>query len=566
MIGNSTEGQQLAEQPIVGAPDCSAADIATPTNVSLAVPATNPKEREWILATHTALKPYVAEGRPPPHEKSTLRKYYFRFKRLGINGLVRKNFLKGNRSDKADERSVALANKVIKEEHLTPVKSRIKAGYAIYTTRCEVSHIFPISRTWFKKLVKRVPITEKTEAREGKKRAYSLERGTGPRFLDPDRNGGRFLGRFHIDSSPVPVQLLCRYTGIRLGNPNLVAMVDSYSQWVLAYLLTFLPVTRGVILALIRLCAQVEGRLTAEGVIDKGPDLQAIDVAVLNAQARCTVINRRTRKAKDGRPAEGFFGSLERRFWNNVDGNTQNSELRRSLSPEVDPKVRAIHDIESLDRLLRGFINGEYHVQPLGTLAASPRDLREFSLSQHGSRNFKPIANDRNLLIATSPTARPPYSKIHHRRGVLCAPFEYWSERFSDVRLVGQQAERRMDYLNCGRVFAGVTNEWIDTYTSPHPLIAAMSSREAHYLSEEYARRYHRSLELEPDRMESLGRLLNELRDEENSLKALLRLRGDKAHLDEVLGNSWTPQDSAAPEKPSLMIPKANRLYGIESA
>lgn len=563
MVGKSTDGEQRATQRNVGVPDYPAPVIATPTDVSLAVPATNPKERKWILATLAALEPYVAEGKPPPYEKSTLRKYYFRFTRLGIQGLVRKNFLKGNHSDKADKRSVDLARQVIRDEHLTPVKSRIKAGYAIYTTRCEVSHLFPVSRTWFKKLVKRIPITEKTEAREGKKRAYSEERGTGPRFLDPDRSGGRFLGKFHMDTSPVPVQLLCRYTGIRLGNPNLVAMVDSYSQWVLAYLLTFLPVTRGVILAVIRLCAQVEGRLAAEVVIDKGPDLQAIDVAVLNAQARCTVINRRTRKAKDGRPVEGFFGSLERRFWNNVDGNTQNSELRRSLSPEVDPKVRAIHDIESLDRLLREFIDREYHVQPLGTLAASPRDLREFSLNHHGSRNFKPIANDRNLLIATSPTARPPYSTIHHRRGVLCAPFEYWSDRFSDVTLIGQQAERRPDYLNCGRVFVGVTNEWIDTYASPHPLIAAMSSREAHYLSEEYARRYHRSLELEPDRMESLGRLLNELRDEENSLRTLLRLRGDKAHLDGVLGNTWTPQDSTVPAKSSLEIPKANRLYGI---
>ena len=566
MAGKSTEGQQRAEQPHVGVSDGAAAVIAASTDVSLSVPATNPTERKWILATHAALAPYVAEGRPPPYEKSTLRKYYFRYKRLGIKGLVRKNFLKGNGADKADKRSVVLAQKVIKEEHLTPVKSRIKAGYAIYTTKCEVSHLFPVSRTWFKKLIKRVPITEKTEAREGKKRAYSLERGTGPRFLDPDRNGGRFLGRFHIDSSPAPVQLRCRYTGIRLGNPNLVAMVDSYSQWVLAYLLTFLPVTRGVILALIRLCALAEGRLSAEGVVDKGPDLQAIDVAVLNAQARCTVIYRRTRKSKDGRPDEGFFGSLERRFWNNVDGNTQNSELRRSLSPEADPKVRAIHDIESVDRLLRRFIDGDYHVQPLGALAASPHDLRDFSLSQHGSRNFQTIANDRNLLIATSPTARPPYSKIHHRRGVLCAPFEYWSDRFSDVDLVGQQAERRLDYLNCGRVFAGVNNEWIDSFTSPHPLIAAMSSREAHYLSEEYARRYHRSLELEPDRMESLGNLLNELRDEENSLRILLRLRGDKAHLDDVLGNTWTPEESVVPAKSPLDIPKANRFYGIEGA
>jgi putative transposase len=565
MAGKSIEEWQQIESGALGTPNGIDASFDSVPDVSLYVPATSVDERKWILATYAALEPYIAEGRPPSPRQSTLKKYYYRFQRHGIKGLVRKNYKKGNGRNKADKRSIALARQVIKDEHLTSIKSEVKAGYAIYTTMCKEKYLFPISITWFKELVKSVPIAERTEAREGKRRAYSLERGTGPRYLDPDRSGGWFMSRFHIDASPVPVQLRCRYTGIQLGNPNLVVMVDSFSQWILAYLLTLLPVTRGVIMALIRLCAMVEGRLTLEGVIDKGPELQAIDVAILNAQARCTIVNRRTRKAKDGRPAEGFFGSLERRLWNNVDGNTQNSELRRCLTPEVDPKVRAVHDIESLDGILRKFIDGEYHVHPMGTLAVSPRDLREFSLSQHGTRNFRPIANDRNLLIATSPTARPPYSKIHHRRGLICTPFEYWSDRFTDVRLIDEKAERRLDYLHCGHMFGGINNEWIDAYASPHPLIDAMSAREAHYLSEEYERRYHKSLELGPSNMDSLGRFLTALREEESSLRMLLRLRGDKAHLDDVLDNSWSPEETTQKTRSPVEIPQATRLYGIEN-
>lgn len=532
--------------------------------ISLHVPPTTQKERLWILEMLAKLQPYIKSMKPPPHDLSTLRKYYYRFKRLGLKAFVRRIYDRGNTNGKADPETVKLARKIIKDEHLTPTHSNIQGGYALYEKTCEIRHLFPISDTWFKELIQQVPLEKRISAREGRRRAYSHQRGTGPHFLDPDRNGGWYFGRSHVDTTQIPVELLCRYTGIRLGKANLIAMIDSYTLDLLAYLITLLPVTRAVVMALFRLCIQVHGRVAIEDMVDKGPDLQAIDVREFEAAARCTVIDRRTRAARDGRPAEDLFGLLQKSLWPNIEGNTQNSKYPRGMSPEVDPRVRAVHTIDSLDRLFSKFIHDEYRTHPRGTLAASPNDLREYSLSHHGQRNFTRIANDRNLLIATSATARPVMSTIHHRRGVLLAPFEYWSDRFTDVSLVGRSVMRRPDYLNCSRMFVGFDDEWIDACSNPHPLTAQMSSREQHYLSEEYYRRYNRELELNHANMESLGSFLMELREDESHLRTLLKCRGDKAHLDGVFGNPEDEPESSA-DNSHINIPKPNRLYGIDS-
>src|SRR5579863_8265877 len=111
--------------------------------LSLYVPAVKKKEREWMLDMHAQLEPYIAKGKPPPHEHSTLRKYYYRFKHAerkhgnGFRGLERRIDKRGNGNNKADPKSVALAKSIIREEHLTPTRSTGKGGYGLYVHACE---------------------------------------------------------------------------------------------------------------------------------------------------------------------------------------------------------------------------------------------------------------------------------------------------------------------------------------------------------------------------------------------------------------------------------------------
>ena len=176
----------------------------------------------------------------------------------GYVGLLPRTKSKGNRQPKVPTQESELLDKFITDHFETPKQAPAASVYRAYIRACLSLNIQTLSQRTFYSRLKKRPIHEQTKKRQGVKAVYPTE----PKILEltTTRHGDRPFAIVHIDHTQLDIELRSIATGLNLGRPWLILLIDAYSRRILALYLTFDPPSYRSCIMVLWSCVQRFGR------------------------------------------------------------------------------------------------------------------------------------------------------------------------------------------------------------------------------------------------------------------------------------------------------------------
>ena len=449
------------------------------------ITATSPKDLETATQRARILKDNDSPAALPIPER-TVRRWRANFRRAeeifgdgyGYLGLIPSVKDRGNREARLGTGVYKLASEVINQHYLTPKRISKWHAYGLFLSKCETGGVQPPSYKWFRKQILLIRAEEGTRAREGRRAAYkhqgSITVGSGRN----DNHGQYPWHVVHVDHTEVDVEIVDEETGQNLGRPWLSLMFDGYSRRVLALYLTFAPPSSQSTMMLFRDCVRRHHRLPSNLVIDGGKEFGSEIFEKLTAIYEIKVHKRPAAQPRFGSVIEREFGTLNKQFFHNLAGNTQNTRNVRQLTKSVDPKNLAVWSLERLHALLSCFAFELYDRRPHPSLRSSPADFYARGIIESGSRPACEITYDDTFHFLTMPSTPKGTSKVQPGLGVKVFYMYFWHDAMRDPQWEGKQVRVRYDPDDIGVAYAFLGKTWVRCISAHHASVEGRSERQ----------------------------------------------------------------------------------------
>ena len=402
----------------------------------------------------------------------------------GYIGLIPKPRL-GNGNARLDQATITLLNKFIEDDYETLKQKRKYEVYGAYLRACEKEAVTPASYKTFCKAVKQRPRFEQVMKRQGRRAAYphkpfywNLEQTT-------PRHGDRPFEIAHIDHTQSDEEFACSHTGRKLGRPWASIMIDAFSRRFLALYVTFDPPSYRSCMMLIRECVRRFGRLPQTIVVDGGREFQSTYFESLLARYKCTKKTRPPAESRFGSVCERAFGTLNTRFFHNLQGNTQIMRNIRQVTKSVNPKTLAIWTLGSFYTRFKEFAYEIYDTIDHPALGCTPREMFALGMRQGGNRSHCIIPYNEDFLMFTLPTTAKGTAKVCAARGVKINSIYYWAEAFRNPEIERTSVEVRYDPFDAGIAYAFVRGTWVKCHSEYYSILRNRSEREIKIATEE---------------------------------------------------------------------------------
>jgi transposase InsO family protein len=333
-------------------------------------------------------------------------------------GLIHRNAAKGNRTPKADPRSVELAKTRDLDGYETPAAGTVYAAYGRYKNRCKKEHLQPVSLTKYQEIVKERKGEKQDAARFGHRYATQRKGPETDTDLTTPPNGDRVWEVAHIDHTPVDVETVSILDDEPLGTPWLSYMIDAFTRMILAMWLSFFRPSRIAVMMIMRDCVRRHNRLPDKIVVDRGAEFSSVYFDTLIAKANLKKFCRPKGEPRYGAVCERVFGTTNTRNIHEVIGNTKARRHGRGLSGTHDPKKHMIWTPDGLYDQLEDWSFETYPRLTNRNTTEAPRARMDRSLLSTGQRLFTAIPYNENFRFATMPEF-PHQSTRTVRKGVV---------------------------------------------------------------------------------------------------------------------------------------------------
>jgi putative transposase len=457
----------------------------------------SPQDREEALRRYKVIAPYL-QGQPPEIEtvsERTIRDWRAKYSKAlqqyncGYVGLLSHSHIKGNRSRKLPEDTLAEITKFITEEYETNKQKNVRAVYGSLANACEQKGIIAPSYKTFVKEVNRRSGHEQTEKRQGRRAAYQQQEFYWELDRTTPRHGDRPFEIGHIDHTELDIELVCSQTRRNLGRPWATFLVDAYSRRLLAVYLTFDSPSYRSCLMVLRICVKNHGRLPQIVVVDNGAEFRSTYFETLLATFAKTQKQRPPAKARFGSVCERLFGTSNTEFVHNLSGNTQITRNVRQVTKSVNPKNHAIWTLGTLYEYLCTWAYEVYDTDDHPALGQTPREAFAAGMLQGGSRIHQMIAYDENFKMLTLPTTSKGVSKVQSGSGVKINSIYYWSSDFKHPEIKNTDVPVRYDPFDAGTAHAFVRGHWVKCISEYHADFRSRSEKEMKLASAELRKR-----------------------------------------------------------------------------
>jgi putative transposase len=394
-----------------------------------------------------------------------------------------------NGNTRLDNATITLLNKFIENDYENLKQKRKYEVYGAYLRACEKEAITPASYKKFAKAIKqRSPFTQITK-RQGHRAAYPYK----PFYWNLDqttpRHGDRPFEIAHIDHTRLDEEFVCSSTGRNLGRAWASIMTDAFSRRFLAVYVTFDSPSYRSCMMLIRECVRRFGKLPQIFVVDGGREFESIYFETLLARYECTKKTRPPAQSRFGSICERLFGTINTRFLNNLQGNTQIMRNVRQVTKSVNPKNHSIWTLGSFYTRFKEFAYEVYDTIDHPTIGYTPREIFALGMKQSGNRSHRIIPYTEDFLMFTLPSTAKGTAKVCATRGVKINSIYYWSEAFRDPEIERSSVEIRYDPYDAGTAYAFVRGSWTKCHSEYYSTLRNRSEREMKVATEELRRR-----------------------------------------------------------------------------
>lgn len=430
----------------------------------------SPEDQEEALRRYEAVKPYLDGTFPETEIVSTRtirdwKKKYLESQKIygcGLIGLLSHRNSRGNRSRKLPQESFDLMNQVIDEDYETYKQKTKWASYCKLVKLCEEKGILTPSYRTFREEIKKRSTYQQTKKRQGRRAAYKHKQFYWELDRTTPRHGDRPFEIGHIDHTELDIELVCSKTGRNLGRPWATFFSDAYSRKILAVYLTFDPPSYRSCLMVLRVCVKNHGRLPQIIVVDNGSEFHSTYFETLLAAFEITKKQRPPAQARFGSVCERLFGTSNKQFVHNLQGNTQITRNVRQVTKSVNPKNQAVWTLAFLYDYLCHWAYEIYDTIDHPALHQSPREAFTQGMLQGGDRAHKMIPYNKDFCLLTLPTTSRGTAKVQPGHGVKVNYIYYWSNLFRDPELENTQVSVRYDPFNIGIAYAYVKGQWVE--------------------------------------------------------------------------------------------------------
>lgn len=457
----------------------------------------SPQDQEEALRRYRVIEPYL-DGQPPEIEtvsERTIRDWKAKYLKAlqqhncGYVGLLSHSHVKGNRSRKLPEDTLAEMAKFIKEDYETNKQKNVRIVYGSLINACEQKGIIEPSYKTFVKEIKRRSGYDQTKNRKGHRAAYQKQEFYWELDRTTPRHGDRPFEIGHIDHTELDIELVCSQTKRNLGRPWATFLVDAYSRRLLAVYLTFDPPSKRSVMMILRLCVKNHGRLPQCVVVDNGPEFHSTYFETLLATFSKTIKKRPPAKARFGAVCERLFGTSNTEFVHNLAGNTQITRNVRQVTKSVDPKNHATWTLGILYEYLCTWAYEEYDTDDHPALGQTPREAFAAGMLQGGNRTHQMIAYDENFKTLTLLTTSKGTAKVQSGSGVKINYIYYWSNDFKHSKIEDTSVPVRYDPFDAGTAYAFVRGHWVKCVSEYYPDFKGRSEKAMELASTELRKR-----------------------------------------------------------------------------
>ena len=422
------------------------------------------------LRRYETIKPYL-DGTPPETEtvsSRTIRDWKAKYLaaqekyNCGLIGLLSHRKSRGNRSRKLPQESFDLMNQVIDEDYETYKQKTKWASYCKLVQLCEKRGILTPSYKTFRVEIKKRSTYQQTKKRQGRRAAYKHKQFYWELDRTTPRHGDRPFEIGHIDHTELDIELICSKTGRNLGRPWATFFSDAYSRKILAVYLTFDPPSYRSCLMVLRVCVKLHGRLPQIIVVDNGSEFNSTYFETLLAAFEITKKQRPPAQARFGSVCERLFGTSNKQFVHNLQGNTQITRNVRQVTKSVNPKNQAIWTLAFLYDYLCHWAYEIYDTIDHPALHQSPSEAFTQGMLQSGDRPHRMIPYHKDFCLLTLPTTQRGTAKVQPAHGVKINYIYYWSNLFRDPEIENTLVPVRYDPFNIGIAYAYVKGQWVE--------------------------------------------------------------------------------------------------------
>jgi hypothetical protein len=168
---------------------------------------------------------------------------------------------------------------------------------------------------------------------------------------------------------------------------------------------------------ILRECVRRHSRLPQMLVLDRGSEFDSVYFETLLARFEITKKSRPPAQARFGSTCERIFGTTNKQFLHNLQGNTQ-AARERQVTSSVDPRNHAAWPLKELHGKLAEYAYDVYDTLDHPALGQSPREAFDAAVAQTGYRSHREITYDRDFLIFTLPSTRKGTARIRPGRGM----------------------------------------------------------------------------------------------------------------------------------------------------
>lgn len=451
----------------------------------------------------------------------TLRKFRAQFRHseatlgAGFVGLLPKTHMRGNRERKLDPAVIAIMEEVIDELYAHSTRRPVTSCWGEVRLRCKEQGLEAPSEKSFRAQIKRRNSHSLLLAREGEKAAYKEEEYQWYLGEAPPRHGERPFQYGHIDHTELDLQFVSSRKGENLQKAWLTAMIDTYTQDVLAWVIQFEEPSYRACMAVARDCLKRHGRLPETIVVDKGKEFESTYFEQLLAYFSVTKKTRPSAKPRFGSMIERFFGVLNKHLLHNLVGNNQALQRPRSMSASHDPRKQAVWDLPAFTDAFEQYLEQVYRAVERPGLGMSVKQAIEVAKTLCGARTHKLIPYTDNVGILCLPSTSKGTAKIQAGRGVKINYQHYWTPEFSAIGHRNKEVPVRYDPDDLSTAYAWLNDHWATCRAEFASVFANRSEKEISIASKEIRARDGRAGIRRELTAEGLAAYLRDARDHE---------------------------------------------------
>jgi transposase InsO family protein len=404
--------------------------------------------------------------------------------------LVDRNRDKGNTTSRLSDRNLALIESTIGDRYNTPENRRITQVYEQYSARCQVKDqpggpLRPVSYPTFCKYVKQL---ESITARKGRRAAYqqspiaqSLENAFPIHGVRPHEV-------CYIDHTIANIALVSPH-GNELGKPTLTIAVDGNTAHPRALILSFDPPSARTVLNVMRDYVRRHNRLPRTIVVDNGKEFHSETLALFCKLYGIEIRYRPPGMPRGGAMIERLLGASEEEVLANMAGNTRILKKdARLVTKSVDPFRRAEWTLPAVYRALDEYLFEERPNRVHPALGVTPNEFEQRRLAETGTREFKGVQFDENLLLLTSPHPRVRFHKVDPQRGVWVNGLWYQHPSLREQRK-GTRVEVRVEPWNASVIYVQTKTGWVAAVGNNNRWLVRRTQREVEIALREEKRR-----------------------------------------------------------------------------